>query len=410
MANARDFTQRGPTLRLNMACPRDRQINILLLGSTGVGKTTFINALANYLINDTLQEAEKDEIHVLIPASFTFNNPETFDDIPIRLGESNEYELAHDDGQSNTQRCRSFVFPVGDRILRLIDTPGIGDTRGFNQDVANFQEILNYIAQYQHLNGICILLKPTEQRLNILFRFCINELLRHLHVDAKDNLIFLFTNARSTFFSPGQTKRLLDVMFEEHRQNRGVQIPFSRTNTFLFDNESFRYLAIRRHNITLDEDQTRSYTKSWNHSVGEYTRMMDYLVTRPLHPVKHTLSLNEAEKLVRKLPRPIAETARLIEENIQLAHDYKKKVQENPDLALEGIPQNFITVIKLKHPRTVCMGDKCCRTIEDASGTRIEYISICHDECYLKGVQQETLYDPHLQDCSAMDPLDGWCI
>jgi GTPase SAR1 family protein len=400
-------SQRGSDLRPNPRCSQERQINILLLGPTGVGKSTFINALANYIINDTLEEAEEDEMQVIIPSSFAFTDPETFDERRIRIGNENEHEQFGEKGESNTQQCRSFVFPIGDRNLRLIDTPGIGDTRGIEQDTKNFQEILNFIAQYEHLNGICILLKPNEERLNVLFRFCINELLRHLHVDAKENLIFVFTNARATFFSPGNTNRLLQGILQKHREEHNVVVPFSRANTFLFDNEPFRYLALRKNGIRLHDDQTQSYIKSWDHSVKEYTRLMEHLVTRPLHAVKDTLSLNEAEQLIRKLPRPIAETAKLIEENIQLAKDHKKRVLENPRIASEGIPQNKATVVELRHPRTVCVGDDCCRVIDDGDQKQVEYLHICHDECYLTGVVQETLYDPKLEDCTAMDPEDG---
>jgi hypothetical protein len=37
----------------------------------------------------------------------------------------------------------------------------------------------------------------------------------------------------------------------------------------------------------------------------------------------------------------------------------------------------------------------------------MEYLHICHDECYLKGVVQETLYDKKLEDCTAMNYRDG---
>jgi hypothetical protein len=37
----------------------------------------------------------------------------------------------------------------------------------------------------------------------------------------------------------------------------------------------------------------------------------------------------------------------------------------------------------------------------------VEYFHICHDECYLKGVIQETLDDPKLRECEAMDPKRG---
>jgi hypothetical protein len=134
---------------------------------------------------------------------------------------------------------------------------------------------------------------------------------------------------------------------------------------------------------------------------------MQHIVTRPLHAVCNTLSLNEAEQLIRKLARPIAETAKLIEENIQLAKDYKKRVLENPKIASEGIPQNNALVVRLRYPRTVCTDKKCCRVTGEGSEKKIEYLSICHDECYLKGVLQETLADEKLQDCSAMEPYSG---
>ncbi|CAF1160764.1 unnamed protein product [Rotaria sp. Silwood1] len=248
-----------------------------------------------------------------------------------------------------------------------------------------------------------------EQRLTIPFRFCFNELLRHLPVDSKENIIFIFTNARPTFYAPGNTTILVQTMLKEHKRDHGVEVPFSRNNTFLFDNEPFRYLALRKNGITLDELQTQSYIRSWDHSVKEYCRLMRHLVTRSLKSVSVILSLNEAEQLVRMLPRPIAETSKLIEQNIQLAKDHKKRVLENPKLASQGIPQNIAVVTRLKHPRTVCVGENCCQMIDVNNEKQIEYICICHDECYLKGVKQETLYDEKLQDCTAMDPRSGDC-
>ncbi len=224
---------------------------------------------------------------------------------------------------------------------------------------------MNFIAQYEHLNGVSILLKPNEERLNVLFRFCINELLRHLHIGTSENLIFVFTNARSTFFMPGTSKQLLQVLLDKHRVNYNVQVPFSKENSFFLDNEPFRYLALRKHGIHLDDEQTKSYSRSWSISVKEYGRLMELIVACPLHAVSNTLSLNEAEQLVRKLARPIAETAKLIQENIQLANQYKKNVLENPQIAEQGIPQNNPVIIRLRHPRTVCVGEKCCRVIDD---------------------------------------------
>jgi hypothetical protein len=294
------------------------------------------------------------------------------------------------------------VFPIGDRNLRIIDAPGIGDTRGLEQDTKNFHEILTYISQYEHLNGICILLRPNEERLNILFRFCVNELLRHLHKSASENIIFVFTSARATFFKPGATSKILRALLEQHAQEHNVQVPFSKANTFLLDNEAFRYLALRRNGIELNNDQTSSYQKSWDHTVNEYSTLMGHIATRPLHAVSNTLSLNEAEQLVRKLTRPIAETAKLIEQNIQLAKQHKQNVLKNPQAASQGLPQNDVRILRLTHPRTVCVSEKCCRSITINDETKIEYISKCHEQCYLKGVVQESINDRRMRECEAM--------
>ncbi len=80
--------------------------------------------------------------------------------------------------------------------------------RGIEQDRENFQNILNCISCYEEIHGICVLLKPNNSKLNIMFEFCIKELLTHLHKGAANNIVFLFTNVRNTFYTPGTKMQL----------------------------------------------------------------------------------------------------------------------------------------------------------------------------------------------------------
>ena len=183
-----------------------KDINILLLGETGVGKSTWVNGIANYITYDTLDEAVCQDLFCPIPTKFTHrdtNNLESFESIDVCTGwNKNENPQAD---QSCTQLPKTYQFSLEDIRVHLIDTPGIGDTRGVEHDKQNFDNILARVATLNELNGICILLKPNDARVTIVFEYCIKELLKNLHNDACRNIIFCFTNSRSTFYKPGDT-------------------------------------------------------------------------------------------------------------------------------------------------------------------------------------------------------------
>ena len=309
-----------------------KEFNILLLGQTGVGRTTFINAFANYLINDTLEQAGNDKIQVIIPFKFTYTDDNTFEEIPIVCGKSDEYESIEDADCTNTQKCRSFVFQIGDVLLRLIDAPPVCDTRGVEQDLRNFDEIITYISQYQYLNGICVLLKPNEERLHILFRNCLEEILVNLPKCTMENLIFVFTNVRRTFYRPGGTRKLLRELFYQIKEQHGIQILFTPGNCFLLDNESFRLLAWSENGINLSRIDRLDYKKSWNHTVKEYSRLLAYIATRSAHTVHNTVELYEVRQLLWILATSIFKLQNEIEKLLDSTKIQKQKTKSSSQI------------------------------------------------------------------------------
>jgi len=181
-----------------------KELNILILGETGVGKSTWINGFANYLYFDSMHEAMESEDQVaVIPSKFSFTN-DNGESMDVLIGEEGENEN-FSPGQSATQEPRTHSFDHGEEIINLIDTPGIGDSRGVEQDKKNFDNILGHLTYVKEIHAICILLKPNNSRLTVLFRFCIQQLLTHLHKDAARNIVFCFTHARGNFYKPGDT-------------------------------------------------------------------------------------------------------------------------------------------------------------------------------------------------------------
>ncbi|UJR36904.1 hypothetical protein I4U23_029617 [Adineta vaga] len=305
----------------------DDQIkNILLVGESGVGKSTFINALVNYLRFDSLEQARKKPI-VLMPVSFIMTVDDNFTEQHIKLdGEDNvSSEDFSDCGLSVTQHCKSYLItlPTGlgsKRKVRIIDTPGIGDVRGLAQDDANMQHILSFVNNLTHLNAICILMKPNTTRLNVFFRECFLQLYDFLGDDAREKILFCFTNARSTFYTPGNTAPLLKQLLQSLP---GKQIPFTKQNTFCYDSESFRYLVAVESGIQFDNDQKQEYTESWKRSSGEAERLLDHicnLMTTPVSPgtIK---SVKHAHVDINHMIRPLLETIRNTLRNIILQSD-----------------------------------------------------------------------------------------
>ncbi|CAF1071090.1 unnamed protein product [Adineta steineri] len=304
-------------LSTHIPLPLPSEISVLLLGQTGTGKSTFINAFINYLMFNTLQEAEQGEPAVAIPVSFPLAVGDHFEEITVQFGDADPNENHENEGRSVTQECRSYIIDLNQRLrLRLIDSPGFGDTRGFDQDQINMNHIFTYINQLSHLNAVCLLLKPSDSKLDIFFESCVRQLLTYLTPSGYGNIIFCFTNSRSTFYKPGNGGALLNRML---KANQFKNISFARKNTFCFDSESFRYLPARKCKVEFEDYIKKESTGSWTKSVTESIRLIEFIRTLQPYDINKKESLRKAAFDATMLARPLLETLRLMIYNQNLA-------------------------------------------------------------------------------------------
>nr|XP_054761542.1 uncharacterized protein LOC129267961 [Lytechinus pictus] len=381
-----------------------KEVNILILGETGVGKSTWINGIQNYLSFTNLYEAmNSQDFPVLIPSSFTLTQDGVQKKIKIGTDDPNEVQ---ETGKSATREPRSYVFTVGDVRLCLIDTPGIGDCGGIEQDEINMQNILYHLTHYPEIHAICILLKPNNARLTVMFRFCIQELLVQLHNSAKNNIVFCFTNSRQTFYQPGDTLPALNE--ELAKKNVGIQA--TKNTYFCFDNEPFRFLACIKNGVTFGDGEIATYSSSWDKSVEETQRLLKYIEChlKP-HKVKETLGMNEARRIIVAMSKPLAEVGNTINHNLDAAKETKAKIS-HADTEMNSLRKELkfkgydLERKELGYPRTVCAAPECIRYVP-VGQTKVQntvYETICHHHCYLKGVPVETTGNPTLAGCWAM--------
>ncbi|CAF1267357.1 unnamed protein product [Adineta steineri] len=303
---------------INIPQSNDEYINILLLGESGVGKSTFINAFANYLRYDTLNQAESSKPYVIIPVSFVMTINDEYDEEIVNFGDVDSNEDHNNSGQSVTQQCRSYVFKLSnEKKLRIIDTPGFGDTRIDNQDNVNMKIIFSFINHIPYLNSICFLFKPNVKQLNRFLYSCYKQLFEFFGENIRDHFIFCFTNARSTFFAPGDTRPLLQSFFNSFPIKN---IPFGKKNTFCFDSEAFRYLVALQRSLVFKEIERDEFEKSWIRSVAEAQRFRNYLCNdlRSYRKNIEWQSVQEIQFQINSIIRPILEAIRNILRNILL--------------------------------------------------------------------------------------------
>ncbi|EAQ87497.1 hypothetical protein CHGG_04116 [Chaetomium globosum CBS 148.51] len=393
-------------------------LNILILGETGVGKSTWINAFVNYLTYDSLDDAiQAGRLECLIPCSFSTqlkdpNNPRgRFVQKDIKMGKS-QFENDGARGQSATQCTAVYGVTIGKTRVRLIDTPGIGDTRGLEQDNRNMADILKVLRSYDKLHGILVLLKPNAARLTVMFRFCIKQLLTQLHRNAANNIVFGFTNTRGSNYTPGDTFKPLEALLAEYKQ---VQMGLFEHNVYCFDSESFRYLAARQKGIDMGlvEDNTRS----WSRSVSESKRLLKHIRGLTPHQVRSTINLNETRDMIVKLTEPMALIAQKIQTSIAVNND-QVRMLNNAELSRSQLEKSLyvqretVESYEVGDPRTVCTHGDCVEVRNDFAGrdeTVVVYKTMCHRPCYLGGqVKRNQKGDPKLKDCQAMYS-NGFC-
>ncbi|CAG2115450.1 unnamed protein product [Medioppia subpectinata] len=373
---------------------------------SGVGKSTFINAFVNYLSFESLDAANGQPI-CLIPVSFSLTDPKTQTPVRVVLGDQDMNENSDDTTKSATQYPKCYKFEDDNIVLNIIDTPGIADTDGIDQDNRNMQNILDFISNYKEINAFCILLKPNEARLDVLFKYCLFQLFTQLNKSAANNILFLFTNSRSTDYMPGDSGPALLSILDQIRENPpNVDISYNRNTVYCFDSESFRYLvaSVPPNNIQFEPRLKSTYIESWDRSVNECQRLLNHIIQLPAHKVMDTLSLNNAKQMIQLLTKPLADITKNIADNVMQCELHKLGVKRQTRITPKlHIPTVELLYLPLAQPKTVCGHDQCCNTTVINHISKPNYHTPCHSPCYLHYNDGNILGNRALRLCKAFN-------
>jgi GTPase SAR1 family protein len=281
------------------------EINIVLLGESGVGKSTWINAFANYLLYENLADAENKEINFLIPQTTTVEDENGRE---FKLSDVSPESQSHEQAGESVTRCpRTYELKYGSSVVRLIDTAGVNDTRGGTIDEQNIDDMLCHISQYRYINAICVLLKSQTNRINPSLRTGLRQIMQNLHTNAQKNLVFCVTFARSSDYEPGQVRGVLRRFVEAEK----LALEVSDRLIFCFDSESVEYLLKRQFRADLCNDRKRrNALESWEESAKSAKEFLDYVQTLPPHKISETSLISYTKRVFGYLMDPLLAAAR----------------------------------------------------------------------------------------------------
>ena len=350
-----------------------KEINILFLGETGVGKSTLINALATYMHFSTLSDAEAAGGFFPVSLTFSVTDPITYRRRTISTGyDANEQN--NGEGASVTLCPTAYVLDLENIRINLIDTPGVKSTHGSSRDKINAHNILAFVSAYEKIDLICVVVKPNEARLTENFENCLREILRNLHDSACSNVVFCVTFCKASNYGPGDTCGVLATFCSRQPKLRDLEL--SPRTVFCFENETVRYLA----ECLPYNDARWSVEQSWRKSVETAKRLLQLAVELKPHSVIETLSLNNARRVIVALCQPLVQTAKCVAVNVRELKRAREKIAYEMSTDLSGgrveIALRRFRFVELPYSATVCTSSECC--VIDKG---IMYERVCHGHC-----------------------------
>ena len=198
--------------------------NIMIIGETGVGKSTWIHCFINYMQSINIEENNR---YLL------------FDEEKLQQ----EYEKTNKKkkplGSSITDKLE--IYDIKGSVLynnpiRLIDTPGFGDTRGEKFDEGIVDDIKNLFesSKIDTLHAICIIFKGNETRSHDRTKSILSKLFSLFGKDLVHNIIIIFT------FTPDINNiQALTTLKDESSPFHEILGNIDNLNYFAFENEAY---------------------------------------------------------------------------------------------------------------------------------------------------------------------------
>uniref|UniRef100_A0A3Q2FLN9 Septin-type G domain-containing protein n=1 Tax=Cyprinodon variegatus TaxID=28743 RepID=A0A3Q2FLN9_CYPVA len=322
---------------------------ILLVGETGAGKSTMINALFNYAVGVKFED--KVWFQIVEKEEGRSQSQSQTSDVIV-------YQIFGFEGQS---------LPFS---LTIIDTPGFGSTRGFEEDISVSRRLFDLFRSedgVHEINAVGLVMKASENRLSDRLMYIFNSVMSLFGKDLEKNIVVLITHSDGKSAPENVFQALKDAEIKCSRDE------MNQPALFMFNNQQ-----IKQRNRTEKDRQSSKYF--WDFTNEEMGRLRDFLKKNKPQPLKTTIEvLNERIRLEACIQN-LQERIKLAELKqrliIQIEAEYIKheeEMKENKNFTIE-VDEAYKEIETIK-------GGKWGLVFYEGAVT----CSVCEENCHYPG-------------------------
>ncbi|XP_034534338.1 septin-1-like [Notolabrus celidotus] len=259
-------------LTLGKRDPKKTNRTILLVGETGTGKSTLINALVNYAMGVEWEDNIMFQI-IEEEKNTAQGGPQKESQSVSQTSDVIVYEIFGFEGKT---------LPYS---LTIIDTPGYGDTRGAEQDDKISQRMLDVFRSkdgVHEMNVICLVLKSTENRLSDRLMYIFDSVVSLFGKDMENNIISLITH--SDMMTPTNVLQALEAAHIKCAKDE--------------DNEPVHFLFNNHQSKQRTKENKLVLKCAWDFTNSQMEEFTEFLLKRDAQSLVKTVEvLNERIRL-----------------------------------------------------------------------------------------------------------------
>jgi len=262
-----DAPQLLPSHKRTLNSWEKNQITIILIGETGVGKTAFMSLLYNACAGIPLEQWT-----------------------PVHL-EVNE--AGGSKAGSQTLRPKMYIIPCENgSTVRILDTPGLADTRGIEKDEEHKAAIAEYIKdRTETIDAVIILANGTNARLGVATQYTLTMISGMFPHSLVDNIGFIFTMVANIFSFNFESLSLPSEL--RNARHWKIDNPLAQW---------LKYQDAQRKNPPMDEDDleemSQTVSRGYKKAFAVLNELFTWLDDRHVQP---TAQINELYQMTMNI-------------------------------------------------------------------------------------------------------------